>query len=403
MNVVVASTTTGTPALPGKTVDRGSRCGAEPQDAPDSHHILRLPQELWDEIIDYIDHDQAAFSACSLTCRAWAAAFRPHLFHHLRLTARSLPHIQQILHSNAHLAKYTTRVIIDYEGNPSVLSQLRQHTVLANVLSTLPNVTQLKLLAMAVTPSLISALSTVSPHIRELRVGCLVATSLEAYVQFIRAFPHLRALSLKEISSLLKGHWDVYPTLLARVMHQRRLTYDWQRATDRLCAPGGGNHCTALDAILQNIPPSLESLCLESQAWSNFHVPVSHRMDHTSVRSLELRFMTPMDEYWSPVFLWHTRMTGIREISFHFYFPVDHYFERVVSTLSSMVLSLRLPQLQTVAFVIWTAQTDSVEDYTAYIELIRELLLHLHEAGSLVLRILWASHVAEIGMSRLVN
>lgn len=96
-------------------------------------------------------------------------------------------------------------------------------------------------------------------------------------------------------------------------------------------------------------------------------------MDHTSVRSLELRFMTPMDEYWSPVFLWHTRMTGIREISFHFYFPVDHYFERVVSTLSSMVLSLRLPQLQTVAFVIWTAQTDSVEDYTADLELIRVL------------------------------
>ncbi|EED78659.1 predicted protein [Postia placenta Mad-698-R] len=383
MTIVVASTIPGTQALPGKTVDRESRCVAEPQDPPDSHPIFRLPQELWDEIIGYIGHDQAAFSACSLTCRAWAAAFRPHLFHHLRLTARSLPHIQQILHSNAHLAKYTTRVTIDYEGDPSVLSQLRQHTVLAKVLSTLPNVTQLKLLAMAVTPSLISALSTVSPRIRELRVGCLVATSLEAYAQFIRAFPHLRALSLKGVLSLLTGRWYMSPTPLARVMHQLRLTRNWQKATDRLRGGIFSDRRKALDAILQNTPRSLESLCLASRAWSIWDAPV-------------FKFMTYMDEYWLPLFLSHTKMTSIREVSFHFYSAVE--FDRTVRALSSLLSRSEFPQLQTVTFVIGIADTDRVEDHTADLELIREILPHLHAAGSLVLRILGASHAAEVGM-----
>ncbi|OSX66249.1 hypothetical protein POSPLADRAFT_1131102 [Postia placenta MAD-698-R-SB12] len=366
-------------------VDRGSRCGAEPQDAPDSHHILRLPQELWDEIIDYIDHDQAAFSACSLTCRAWAAAFRPHLFHHLRLTARSLPHIQQILHSNAHLAKYTTRVIIDYEGNPSVLSQLRQHTVLAKVLSTLPNVTRLKLLAMAVTPSLISALSTVSPRIRELRVGCLVATSLEAYAQFIRAFPHLRALSLKGVLSLLTGRWYMSPTPLARVMHQLRLTRSWQRATDSLRGSNAGGRRVALYAILQNIPRSLRSLCVASRAWSFWDPPGEYKLLLSATRLLSdhLGVLTYMNEHWLPVFLFAINVTRIREISFLFS-PV--LFDQMVRVLSSELSLSELWEVQSVTFVTGIAQPDRVEDYTADLE-IREIIPHLHAAGSLVLRV----------------
>ncbi|EED78660.1 predicted protein [Postia placenta Mad-698-R] len=368
----------------------------------DSHPILRLPQELWDEIVGYIDHDWATFSACSLTYRAWATAFRPHLFHHLRITARSLSHIQQILHSNAHLAKYTTRVTIDYEGDPSVLLQLRQHTVLAKVLSTLPNVIRLKLLSSAVTPSLISALSGLSSRVRELTLGRLVATSLEAYAQFIRAFPHLRTLSLEGVSSVLWGYWDVYPTLLIRLMLQRRLKRDWQRATDRLRARGDGDHPTALDAIIQNIPPSLEYLCVESRTWSIFHPPVPRRTDHTSVRSLELKFMTRVGVYWSSTFFCYTTMTGIREISFHFYIPVDVSFEGMVRSLSQMLSPLIFPQLQTVTFMIWIAQTDRVEDYTANLELICEILPDLHAAGSLVLRILRKSHAAEVRMYRWV-
>ncbi|KAF9820235.1 hypothetical protein IEO21_01449 [Rhodonia placenta] len=385
MNVVIASTTPGTPVLPGKMVDRGSRCVAESQDPPDSHPIFRLPQELWDEIIGYIGHDQAALSACSLTCRAWAAAFRPHLFHHLRLTARSLAHIQQILHSNRHLAKCTTRVTIDYEGDPSVLLQLRQHTVLAKVLSTLPNVTRLKLLSLAVTPSLIAALSTLSPHIRELIVGCLVAPSLEAYAQFIRAFPHLHELSLQGVLSLSTGRWFMSPTPLARLMHQLRFTRRWRRATDHLRGSSDGGCRGALYAILHNIPLSLGSLCVASPTWSFWDPP-------------ELEVLTFMNEHWLPVFLFAMDLTRMREITFLFSSPV--VFDQMVRVLSSRLSLSELWELQSVVFVIGVAQPDRVEDYTADLELIREITPHLHAAGSLVLRIFWTSHAAEIGMYR---
>lgn len=78
-------------------------------------------------------------------------------------------------------------------------------------------------------------------------------------------------------------------------------------------------------------------------------------------------------------------MTGIREISFHFYSAVE--FDRTVRALSSLLSRSEFPQLQTVTFVIGIAHTDRVEDHTADLELIREILPHLHAAGSLVLRV----------------
>lgn len=114
---------------------------------------------------------------------------------------------------------------------------------------------------------------------------------------------------------------------------------------------------------------------------------VPRRTDHTSVRSLELKFMTRVGVYWSSAFFCYTTMTGIREISFHFYIPVDVSFEGMVRSLSQMLSPLIFPQLQTVTFVIWIAQTDRVEDYTANLELICEILPDLHAAGSLVLRV----------------
>ncbi|KAJ7841056.1 hypothetical protein B0H14DRAFT_2783596 [Mycena olivaceomarginata] len=42
--------------------------------------MIRFPQELVDEIIDYLGEDSDALKACSLVCRAWVSRCRSHLF-----------------------------------------------------------------------------------------------------------------------------------------------------------------------------------------------------------------------------------------------------------------------------------------------------------------------------------
>jgi hypothetical protein len=48
--------------------------------------IIRFPQELVDEIIDYLGEDSDALKACSLVCQAWVSRCRSHLFETCTLT-----------------------------------------------------------------------------------------------------------------------------------------------------------------------------------------------------------------------------------------------------------------------------------------------------------------------------
>ncbi|KAL6306761.1 hypothetical protein BKA93DRAFT_138253 [Sparassis latifolia] len=55
---------------------------------PSSHNALppplsgiaRFPEELWMNIIDFLQDDRKALRACNLTCRAWVSSARRHLF-----------------------------------------------------------------------------------------------------------------------------------------------------------------------------------------------------------------------------------------------------------------------------------------------------------------------------------
>lgn len=102
-------------------------------------------------------------------------------------------------------------------------------------------------------------------------------------------------------------------------------------------------------------------------------------------RGLKLEVLTFMNEHWLPVFLFAMDLTRMREITFLFSSPV--VFDQMVRVLSSRLSLSELWELQSVVFVIGVAQPDRVEDYTADLELIREITPHLHAAGSLVLRV----------------
>lgn len=46
---------------------------------------LRLPVELWDNILDHLWEDRDSLAECSLVCRTWLPAARTHLFHTVAL------------------------------------------------------------------------------------------------------------------------------------------------------------------------------------------------------------------------------------------------------------------------------------------------------------------------------
>ena len=53
----------------------------------------RLPQELIDDIFDYIYHDQRALKRCSLVCRAWLCPARRQLFSNATLNSRQVANL----------------------------------------------------------------------------------------------------------------------------------------------------------------------------------------------------------------------------------------------------------------------------------------------------------------------
>ena len=50
-----------------------------------------LPQEVVEDILDYLRTDSRSLHACSLVCKAWVPRSSYHLFRHILLTAKDIP------------------------------------------------------------------------------------------------------------------------------------------------------------------------------------------------------------------------------------------------------------------------------------------------------------------------
>ncbi|KAI0714329.1 hypothetical protein C8T65DRAFT_738790 [Cerioporus squamosus] len=62
-------------------------------------HSRRIPQEIYDEILANIRHDEDTLRSCSLVCHAWLPRARHHLFHSISLDPSSCSHFEALAQS----------------------------------------------------------------------------------------------------------------------------------------------------------------------------------------------------------------------------------------------------------------------------------------------------------------
>jgi len=81
-----------------------------------THDSQRLPQEVWDHVLDHLRDDRKTLVACSLTCRAWVPATRWNLWHTIQCPSsrkatsllNALPNFPERAASTRNLSIYAT-------------------------------------------------------------------------------------------------------------------------------------------------------------------------------------------------------------------------------------------------------------------------------------------------------
>ncbi|EED79935.1 predicted protein [Postia placenta Mad-698-R] len=366
-----------------------------PMMRPNSHNPLWLPQELWYRIIENFDNDLCTLSNCSLTCRAWAAAFRPLLFRRLRVTDRNLRRVHSLLLANKQIGTHVRHLtFMDFQSWSGQWQQ-EQRKTLAFILSQFPQVTNLTLGVLVLTPSMLDTLAPLSPPVQFLTVGTLVGTTPDAFTRFIRAFSNLHMLSVEEDLYIHpEGKGLSSASVMERLMRTLGIAFtppaqrepDWyQQAISSLF--WNLSHRTirgdprALAALLQDAAPSLTCLRLDFRCLYDDTV-VFGKMDNTSITCLEFWGVSPYDKYWIPQFLSQVRTASIREVKFRD-FPSGSSTRTtdLLRALEPVLSRAALPALQKVTFSVGVS--SSATEHSLGCTSIQALLPHLDAEGLL--------------------
>lgn len=179
-------------------------------------HIPRLPVEVCERIIDYVnasfvgfnhetDKDrQETLSACALTCRDWRPRSQLHLYHFLVLDdPRQFERFTDTLRHNSDLATYICDM--SFRGNregKSFPSGIEHWTSLVSLhLNSLPNLDRISLKWCDwrnLHPSFFVMVSSVTNITRLWLAGVKVRTSREL-VYFIHSFPNVAELRVHDV------------------------------------------------------------------------------------------------------------------------------------------------------------------------------------------------------------
>ncbi|KAH9936550.1 uncharacterized protein B0H18DRAFT_974364 [Fomitopsis serialis] len=139
--------------------------------------LWRLPQEMWDCVMEHLDHDVAALEACCLTCRAW------------------WPIARKLLWADLSLLPYQARRQ-QPQLPPRLKSLLVEQPEIANLVRALSVALCIKELSWL----------TAFPNLRDLRLQPSFSGERQPAASLLDGlrFPRIMALSLT---------WNYYPTL----------------------------------------------------------------------------------------------------------------------------------------------------------------------------------------------
>ncbi|KZT68672.1 hypothetical protein DAEQUDRAFT_811926 [Daedalea quercina L-15889] len=78
----------------------------------------RVPLEIWNYILDPLQHDRATLEGCTLTCHAWLFPARTYLFRTARLTKQSVAEFRSIIRSAPTIGSCIRVLHLDADADP---------------------------------------------------------------------------------------------------------------------------------------------------------------------------------------------------------------------------------------------------------------------------------------------
>lgn len=184
----------------------------------------RLPAELQDLVIQQIKHERSLLVAYGAVCRSWDNAVWPYrklLFRCIFLKRHKFTSFHTLLRVSPRVIPCIQSLSIDCPIESAELGGTGPLDF--GYLDSLPNVIELRLEAMLITPTFTSIISGFAPRVRVLEVKALYADDPLHFVRLVESFTNLQKLHIQDRPKLLPredganatGHLQIDGTLSA--------------------------------------------------------------------------------------------------------------------------------------------------------------------------------------------
>lgn len=158
-----------------------------------------LPAELHDIVIQHIEHGRDMLLAYAAVCRSWENGvwpYRKRLFRRVSLTQHNINPFLALLRVSPRVIPCIQAISINCPTGSSGLGSA--DSLAFGFLDSLPNVVELRLEALLVTPTFTSSISGLAARVRELEVAALCAEDPLHFVRLVGSFTSLKKLCIKD-------------------------------------------------------------------------------------------------------------------------------------------------------------------------------------------------------------
>ncbi|EMD34807.1 hypothetical protein CERSUDRAFT_116990 [Gelatoporia subvermispora B] len=173
---------------------------------------MKLPQEIYDHVVDYLWNDKPALAACSLVCHGWLHAARFHLFAECYLSTRvQYLQFRDLMHasttSGTSVERYIRHLTIDLlehqSPTPGLSGAYREDSCEGVLLTTLPWLHHVSHLTLSMDwaggwlrDDLRECILRLAPRVRQLTLSTLYIVRAEDIFRMLEYFTVLTSLEL---------------------------------------------------------------------------------------------------------------------------------------------------------------------------------------------------------------
>lgn len=226
-----------------------------------------LPNEICDQILDYLQDDKSTLKSCALTASSWLPRARSRLYRSIHLDWTNCDLFTRLVQSSPGVAKYITKLEFEgvmgfFSGDRSRASTITTwlHNIPADVSLSLISLTHIEAALLTLDTAFVDLFLGRFTRITTLRLyGCTIAKS-DSLTRLILSFPHLKILAIMHVLWAREAEQGpvtpMYPPAILPAMEVIRID----------------NHYVILKVlrwlVSQELHRSVHTLCCSGVSWS---------------------------------------------------------------------------------------------------------------------------------------